>query len=125
MCGRQHMRLADGNCAMPDMAGEASIMNFYFRRWLADYVEYHRAPWSCAMHVLGILFFFLAPLIPLSLWVLTTCGIKIPVPIIALAPALTFWLVFDFALGFVILVAAVALLEAAAVILNHVTTAGM
>ncbi|TGN73531.1 DUF962 domain-containing protein [Bradyrhizobium yuanmingense] len=100
-------------------------MNSYLRRWLADYVEYHRAPWNCAMHVLGILFLFLAPLLPLSLWFPTAFGIKIPVAIIALAPALIFWLSVDFALGFVILGAAVALLEAAAVILNHVTIAEM
>ncbi|WP_247971021.1 hypothetical protein [Bradyrhizobium sp. 195] len=44
---------------------------------------------------------------------------------IALVPALIFWLVLDFALGFVILGAAIALLEAADVILNYLTTAGM
>ncbi|WP_247986088.1 Mpo1-like protein [Bradyrhizobium sp. 186] len=40
-------------------------------------------------------------------------------------PALIFWLVLDFALGFAILGAAIALLEVADVILNHFTTAGM
>ncbi|MGY3146607.1 putative membrane protein YGL010W [Bradyrhizobium sp. USDA 3397] len=63
---------------MSDMDGEASIMNSYFRRWLADYVEYHRAPWNCAMHVLGILFLSLAPLLPLSLWFLTASESRSP-----------------------------------------------
>lgn len=57
--------------------------------------------------------------------VLTVFGINIRVATIALVPALIFWLVVDFALGFVILGAAIVLLEAAAVILNHLTTAGM
>ena len=57
--------------------------------------------------------------------VLTVFGINIRVATIALVPALIFWLVLDFALGFVILGAAIALLEAADVILNYLTTAGM
>lgn len=57
--------------------------------------------------------------------VLTVFGINIRVATIALVPALIFWLVLDFALGSVILGAAIALLEAADVILNYLTTAGM
>ena len=41
-------------------------MSASFRRQLADYVEYHRDPWNCAMHVFGILFLFLAAVLPLN-----------------------------------------------------------
>ncbi|MCP3397117.1 Mpo1-like protein [Bradyrhizobium sp. CCGB20] len=83
-----------------------------------------RSP-AYAMHVFGILFLFLATLLPLSLWFITVFGIEVRLATIALVPALIFWLVVDFGLGAVILGAAIALLEAAAMILNHVTTAGM
>src|SRR6267154_866505 len=43
-------------------------MNSYFRRQLADYVEYHRDRWNCAMHVFGIVFLFMAAVLPLSFW---------------------------------------------------------
>ena len=39
-------------------------MNAYFLRQLADYVKYHRDPWNCAMHVFGIVFLFLAAVLP-------------------------------------------------------------
>ncbi|WP_445219669.1 Mpo1-like protein [Bradyrhizobium sp. Pa8] len=100
-------------------------MNSYFWRLLADYVEYHRTPWNCAMHVFGILFLFLATLLPLRLWFITVFGIKTCVAAIALVPVLIFWFVLDFALGAVILGAAIALFGAAAMILNHVTPTGM
>src|SRR5213080_2425499 len=51
-------------------------MSSYFRRQLADYVEYHRDPWNCAMHVFGIVFLFLAAVLPLSLWSITVVGIQ-------------------------------------------------
>ena len=35
-------------------------MNAYFKRQLADYVEYHRNPWNGVMHVFGIVFAGLA-----------------------------------------------------------------
>ncbi|MGY8662356.1 Mpo1-like protein [Bradyrhizobium sp. UFLA05-109] len=100
-------------------------MNSFFRRLLADYVEYHRDPWNCAMHVISILFLFLAASLPLSLWAITLFGLQISVATIALAPMLILWLVLDFELGAAILGAVIALLVAAAVILNHVTTLGM
>ncbi|KRR02245.1 hypothetical protein CQ12_18680 [Bradyrhizobium jicamae] len=100
-------------------------MNSYFRRRLADYVEYHRDPWNCAMHVFGILFLFLAAILPLSLWSLTVFGIQTSAATIALVPVLIYWFVLDFALGAAILGAAIALFAAAFMIVNHVTTAGM
>ncbi|NOJ50931.1 Mpo1 family 2-hydroxy fatty acid dioxygenase [Bradyrhizobium archetypum] len=100
-------------------------MSSYFRRQLADYVEYHRDPWNCAMHVFGIVFLFLAAILPLSLWPITVFGIQTSVATIAVVPVLVYWFLLDFALGAGILAAAVVLLSAAAVIVGHMTTAGM
>jgi uncharacterized membrane protein YGL010W len=99
-------------------------MSSYFRRQLADYVEYHRDPWNCAMHVFGIVFLFLAAVLPLSLWSITVFGIQTSAATIAVVPVLIYWFLLDFALGAAILGAAIVLLSAAAVIVSHVTTAG-
>ena len=100
-------------------------MSSYFRRQLADYVEYHRDPWNCAMHVFGILFLFLAAVLPLSLWSINLFGMQTSVATIAVIPVLVYWLLLDFALGAAIFGAAVVLLSAAAAIVSHTTTAGM
>ena len=63
-------------------------MSSYFRRQLADYVEYHRDPWNCAMHVFGIVFLFLAAVLPLSLWSITVFGIQTSAATIAVVPVL-------------------------------------
>jgi uncharacterized membrane protein YGL010W len=100
-------------------------MSLYFRRQLADYVEYHRDPWNCAMHVFGIVFLFLAAILPLSLWPITVFGIQTSAAAIAVIPVLVYWFLLDFALGAGILAAAVVLLSTAAVIVGHMTPAGM
>ena len=100
-------------------------MSSYFRRQLADYVEYHRDPWNCAMHVFGIVFLFLAAILPLSLWPITVFGIQTSAAAIAVVPVLVYWFLLDFALGAGILAAAVALLSTAAVIAAHTTTVGL
>jgi uncharacterized membrane protein YGL010W len=100
-------------------------MNSYFRRQLADYVEYHRDPWNCAMHVLGIAFLFLAAVLPLSLWSITVFGFQTSAATIAVVPVLIYWFLLDFALGAAILGAAIVLLSIAAVIVSQATTAGM
>jgi uncharacterized membrane protein YGL010W len=100
-------------------------MSSYFRRQLADYVEYHRDPWNCAMHVFGIVFLFLAAVLPLSLWSITVFGIQTSVATIAVVPVLIYWFLLDFALGAAILGAALVLLSSAAVIVSHVTSAAM
>src|SRR3954451_15604953 len=100
-------------------------MGSYFRRQLADYVEYHRDPWNCAMHVFGIVFLFLAAVLPLSLWSITVFGIQASAATIAVVPVLIYWFLLDFALGAAILGAAVVMLSAAAVIVSHATTADM
>jgi uncharacterized membrane protein YGL010W len=100
-------------------------MSSYFRRQLADYVEYHRDPWNCAMHVFGIAFLFLAAILPLSLWSITVFGFQTSAATIAVVPVLIYWFLLDFALGAAILGAAIVLLSVAAVIVSYATTAGM
>ena len=100
-------------------------MGSYFRRQLADYVEYHRDPLNCAMHVVGIVLLFLAAVLPISAWPITTLGIQTSVATIAVIPVLIYWFLLDFALGAAILGAVIVLLSAAAVIVSHSTTAGM
>src|SRR6478672_4888919 len=101
--------------------GSGRRMSSYFRRQLADYVEYHRDPWNCAMHVFGILFLFLAAVLPLSMWSISLFGMQTSVATIAVIPVLVYWLLLDFALGAAILAAAVVLLSTAAVIVDHTT----
>jgi uncharacterized membrane protein YGL010W len=97
----------------------------YFRRQLADYVEYHRDPWNCAMHVFGIVFLFLAAVLPLSWWSVPTFGAQTSVAIIAVLPVLIYWLLLDAPLGMAIAGAAVLLLSAAAVIVSHASVASV
>jgi uncharacterized membrane protein YGL010W len=94
-------------------------MNGFFKRQLADYVEYHRDPWNCAMHVFGIVTLFLAAVLPLSLWHLYALGAYATVAPIMVLPVLIYWLLLDAALGTAILGAAVVLLSAAAAIVSH------
>ena len=100
-------------------------MSSYFRRQLADYVEYHRDPWNCAMHVFGIVFLFLAAVLPLSLWPITVFGFQTSAAAIAVIPVIIYWFVLDFALGGAILAAAIVLLSVAAAIASHATTIGL
>jgi uncharacterized membrane protein YGL010W len=90
-----------------------------------NYVEYHRDPWNCAMHVFGIVLLFLAAVIPLSSWPLAAFGGRTSVAIIAVLPVLIYWFLLDAALGTAIVGAAVLLLAAASIIVNHATSAGM
>jgi len=100
-------------------------MNDFFQRQLTDYVEYHRDPRNCALHVLGIVFLFLAAVLPLSAWPVTVFGVQTSAATIAVVPVLIYWLLLDTVLGAAILGAAVVLLLAAALILAHVSSAGM
>jgi uncharacterized membrane protein YGL010W len=100
-------------------------MGSYFRRQLADYVEYHRDPWNCAMHVFGIVFLFLAAVLPLSLWPVTVFGFQTSAAAIAVIPVIIYWFLLDFALGAAILAAAIVLLWLAAAIASHATTTGL
>jgi uncharacterized membrane protein YGL010W len=100
-------------------------MNSYFLRQLADYVEYHRDPRNGVMHVFGIIFLFLAAVLPLSAWPVTAFGANATVATIAVLPVLIYWFLLDAALGTAIIGAAVLLLWAAAMIVSHTTAAAM
>jgi uncharacterized membrane protein YGL010W len=97
-------------------------MNGFFKRQLADYVEYHRDPWNCAMHVFGIIALFFAAILPLSLWPVQALGAHTTLAPIMVLPVLLYWLLLDAALGAAILGAAVVLLSAAAFAANHAST---
>jgi len=73
------------------------------------------------MHVFGIVFLFLAAVLPLSLWSITVFGIQTSAATIAVVPVLIYWFLLDFALGAAILGAAIVLVSAAAMIVSHVT----
>jgi uncharacterized membrane protein YGL010W len=100
-------------------------MNTYFLRQLTDYVEYHRDPWNCAMHVFGIVFLFLAAILPFSAWPVSVFGAETTVAALVVLPVLIYWLLLDAALGMAIAGAAVVLLSTAAAIVHHASPAGM
>jgi uncharacterized membrane protein YGL010W len=100
-------------------------MSAYFKRQLSDYVEYHRDPRNCAMHVFGILFLFLAAVLPLSLWRLEMLGGGITAAGIMVLPVLIYWLLLDIGIGAAILGAAFVLLSTAGVIVNNASAAGV
>jgi uncharacterized membrane protein YGL010W len=94
-------------------------MNSYFRRQLADYVEYHRDPWNCAFHVFGILSLFTGCVLPLSTWQVTAFGVHLTVAVAAALPVLIYWLLLDAVVGLAIAGAAALLLCLAASLANH------
>jgi uncharacterized membrane protein YGL010W len=100
-------------------------MTAYLQRQLADYVEYHRDPWNCAMHVLGILLLFLGATLPLSMWPVSLLGFQASVAVLLALPVLIYWLVLDFALGVAIAGVAVLLLSSAMLIISHTSVAGV
>jgi uncharacterized membrane protein YGL010W len=101
------------------------IMNSYFRRQLADYVEYHRDPWNCTMHVFGIISLFLAAVLPLSAYTVHGFGAQTSAASIAVLPVLIYWLLLDITLGMAIVGAAAVLLSTALIILNYASPTGM
>jgi uncharacterized membrane protein YGL010W len=100
-------------------------MSGLFRRQLADYVEYHRDPWNSLMHVFGILFLFLAAILPLSSLHVSFFGLETSLAVILSLPVLIYWLLLDTALGAAILAAAIVLLSVGAVIVDLVSTTTM
>ena len=91
-------------------------MTAYFQRQLADYVDYHRDPWNCAMHVLGIILLFLGAILPLSMWPISLFGAQTAVATLLVLPVLIYWVVLDPALGLAIVGVAALLLSTAAII---------
>jgi uncharacterized membrane protein YGL010W len=100
-------------------------MNDHFRRQLADYVEFHRDPKNCAMHVFGIIFLFLAAVLPLSMWPVQAFGVQNTMATIMVLPVLIYWVLLDATLGMGILCSAVLLLSTAATIVDHASDAGV
>jgi uncharacterized membrane protein YGL010W len=91
----------------------------YFLCQLADYAEYHRDPRNCAMHVFGIIFLFLAAILPLTMWPVTLFGVQITIATLMVLPVLIYWLVLDAPLGLAIVGAAGFLLWTAAMVVDH------
>jgi uncharacterized membrane protein YGL010W len=100
-------------------------MTAYFRRQLADYVEYHRDPWNCAAHVVGIILLFLGAVLPLTLWPIPGIGGYLTLATLLALPVLVYWVALDAVLGLGILVAAVILLSTAASIVANVSVLGV
>jgi uncharacterized membrane protein YGL010W len=100
-------------------------MSAHFKRQLADYVEYHRDPRNCALHVFGIMFLFLAAVLPLSLWPVHASGMQISIAAILVVPALVYWLLLDLRIGMGIVGAAFLLLATASLIVNYASVAAV
>ena len=94
-------------------------MNAFLRRQLTDYVEYHRDPVNCALHVVGIVILFLGAILPLSLWPVTVFGVQLNMGVLLAAPVLIYWLLLDVAIGLAIAAAAALLLFTGATIASH------
>ncbi len=100
-------------------------MTAYFRHQLADYVEYHRDPRNCAAHVFGIVFLFLAAVLPLTMLPIPGFGGHVTVATLLAVPVLVYWLALDPPLGLAIVVAAYLLLSTASAIVANVGAAGV
>src|ERR1700755_472709 len=100
-------------------------MSGFFQRQLADYVEYHRDPWNCAAHVVGIILLFLGAVLPLTLWPIPGIGGYLTLATLLALPGLVSWVALDAVLGLGILVAAVILLSTAASIVANVSVLGV
>ena len=94
-------------------------MSAFLRRQLTDYVEYHRNPMNCALHVVGIVILFLGAILPLSLWPVTVFGLPLNVGVLLSAPVLIYWVLLDVSIGLAIAAAAALLLFTGAIIASH------
>jgi uncharacterized membrane protein YGL010W len=94
-------------------------MSAFLRRQLTDYVEYHRDPINCALHVAGIVILFLGAVLPLSLLPVTVFGVQVNLGILLALPVLIYWILLDIPIGLAITGAAALLLFTAATIASH------
>ena len=94
-------------------------MSAFLRRQLTDYVEYHRDPMNCALHVVGIVILFLGAVLPLSLLPITVLGLQLNLGILLAIPVLIYWIWLDIPIGVAIAGSAALLLLTAATIANH------
>jgi uncharacterized membrane protein YGL010W len=100
-------------------------MTAFFRRQLADYVEYHRDPRNCAAHVFGIISLFMAAILPLSLWPVSAFGGQTNLAVVLALPVLIYWLALDAAVGLAIVAAATLLFSTAALIDANASVVGV
>ena len=96
-------------------------MSAFLRRQLTDYVEYHRDPMNCALHVVGIVILFLGAVLPLSLLPITVLGLQLNLGILLAIPVLIYWIWLDIPIGVAIAGSAALLLFTAATIVSHVS----
>ena len=94
-------------------------MSAFLRRQLTDYVEYHRNPMNCALHVVGIVILFLGAVLPLSLLPVTVFGLQVNLGILLAIPVLIYWILLDIPIGLAIAGAAALLLFTAATIASQ------
>lgn len=94
-------------------------MSAFLRRQLTDYVEYHRDPTNCALHVVGIVTLFLGAILPLSLWPITVFGLQVNLGVLLALPVLIYWILLDIPIGLAIAGAAALLLFTGATIASH------
>ena len=94
-------------------------MSAFLRRQLTDYVEYHRYPMNCALHVVGIVILFLGAVLPLSLLPVTVFGLQVNLGILLAIPVLIYWILLDIPIGLAIAGAAALLLFTAATIASQ------
>ena len=94
-------------------------MNAFLRRQLTDYVEYHRDPVNCALHVVGIVILFLGAILPLSLWPITVFGVQLNMGVLLAAPVLVYWILLDVPIGLANAAVAALLLFTGATIASH------
>ena len=73
------------------------------------------------MHVFGIIFLFLAAILPLNFWSVQIFGVQTTMAAMMVLPVLIYWLLLDTALGMGIVGAAVLLLSTAAIIVSNVS----
>lgn len=98
-------------------------MSAFLRRQLTDYVEYHRDPMNCALHVVGIVILFLGAVLPLSLLPVTVLGLQVNLGILLAVPVLIYWILLDIPIGLAIAAVAALLLFTAATIASHASVA--
>jgi len=67
------------------------------------------------MHVFGIIFLFLAAILPLNFWSVQIFGVQTTMAAMMVLPVLIYWLLLDTALGMGIVGAAVLLLSTASI----------
>lgn len=100
-------------------------MTAYFKHQMIDYVEYHRDPRNCMMHVVGINLLFFAAILPPTTYSISLFGWQTSLATLLVLPVLLYWLLLDMALGLAIVAAAGLLLLSAAIFVNHASVVGI